>query len=249
MSGVLARYTKGLIDSGEYAAVMLPDDWAGDGTKGVVAYCGGVGAGAMNVLGAFNRYDIVEAGYPVVSTDLGDTPTTFTGTNGPGVWGSDVAVLKLADLLGWVTSELGAAEDGHVLLGGSHGAASALRLAHDAPLSIAGVACFIGAIDTEDIRVNNRGGYATSIGAAIGSPVPDAKNPARLAVTWPTSVPVRLWYSTTDSICVQATQTAFNADAPVGADVDAISFGDHGHTTQGLPWTDITSFLLDRLNV
>lgn len=247
MSGVLARYTKGLIAPNEYAAVLYPDDWAADGTKPGVVYCGGFGAGAMNILGTFNRHDIVAAGYPIVSSDLGDTPTTFTGTGGPGVWSSDAAQLKLADVITYLEEDLGCAPGPHFLLAGSHGASAALRFAAENPSEVSGVACFIGTIDLEDIRSNNRGGYASSIAAAVGSPVPSAKNPAALASSWPTTVPVRLWYSTDDPICVQATQTAFNTNAPVGADVDAISFGAHGHTTVGLPWDDITSFALARL--
>lgn len=255
MNGVLSRFTKGLIDAGEYAVVMRPDDWAYNGGKGGVVYCGAYSAGAVNILGLLNRFDIVRAGYPIAASDLGDVPTQFAGsgtTGGPGVWGNNQSQTKLEHVFFHMEDALVAGPK-QLLVAGSHGAAAALRFAHDNPGQVCGVACFIGAINVEDIRANNRNGYAASINTAFGlsggASVPAAANPATLAATWPTDVPVRLWYSSSDPICVEATQTAFNSNAPVGADVDVINFGDHGHTTAGLPWEDITTFALEKLAV
>lgn len=245
------RITKDVVHAGEYAVVMRPHLWRADQTTPMVVYAGGYSAGAMNMLGFFVCHELAGRGFLVVAGDLGDTPsklggTAATGDGGPGVWANDGTQTRIAELIAYGKDTLKARDTKVGLLGGSQGAGAVVRYAHDNPGDAACVLSAIGALDTEDIRVNNRNGYAASVAAAVGNPVPSAKNPATCAATWPQTVPMRGYYSTDDTICVLATQQAFGAAG--GAAVEMVSFGAHGHTLAGFDAAGAADWVEGHLN-
>lgn len=247
--GVLVEMAgTGKFVTGEYGMLVLPRRWKPGGRAAV--YCGGYSQGAWNLRGWFGWLELANEGVAVLATDLGDTPSApggsaTTGNGGPGTWGNDTTQTALTTLYTWTQTKLGATSR-IALIGGSQGAAPAVRWAAANPDKVSAVALGIGAVDTEDIRANNRNGYAASVqtafGLSAGQSVPTGKTGVGVAASL--TVPVLDYYSDDDPICVPATHTAFAAANPT--QIDSRSFGAQGHTLTGFPWGTVTDWLLAR---
>jgi pimeloyl-ACP methyl ester carboxylesterase len=246
--GILATAGgKGMFVPGEYGFMYKPLRWVPG--KPVAIYCCGYGQGAWNLRYWFAWSRLCAEGIPIVATDCGDTPTVIGGsaaTAGPGSWANNTAMASLTTLYNWTQTKLGAASK-VILMGGSQGGAHATRWAYQNPSKVACVALGIGAVDIEDIRVNNRNGYQASIeaahGVAAGQPVPNLVTGVSLAPSL--TVPVLDYYSDDDGICVAATHHAFAAANP--AMIDSRSFGAVAHTLTGYPYNTVVDWCLQHV--
>lgn len=174
--------------------------------------------------------DVAEAGFPVLSSDFASSTH----------WGRDTAISAVDATL----AAYGRADEPVVLLGISMGAQLALNWARQHPERVQAIALVTPAVDVEDIRANNRNGYAAEIAAAYTDntgwqAARATHNPADYAAEL-TGVPIRAWYSTDDAVISAGTVTSF-ASAAGG---DTVSLGAVGHTAGSLDGQDVADFLL-----
>lgn len=110
------------------------------------------------------------------------------------------------------------------LLGFSAGGTACLNWAKANPTLVQSICLVIPAVDIQDIYDNNRSGFQASISAAYGGRPADADNPADNAASF-VDFPIRIYYSTNDTICIASTITTFAT--ATGAEL--ISMGAVGH--------------------
>jgi pimeloyl-ACP methyl ester carboxylesterase len=187
---------------------------------------------------------IVAKGIPIISTDLGGAST----------WGNETLVSRLDSSITYLNTITGARTDQVLLMGLSMGGTSVLNWAKNwnstnggdyANLSkVAGIALFAPAVDIIDINDNNRGGLG-SIPQASYTSYPGgwdahkaSANPVNNAAGY-TGVPIRIWYSTDDPVCIPSTQTAFAS----GSGATLTSLGNVGHSALGLNVTQVADWL------
>lgn len=137
-------------------------------------------------------------------------------------------------------------------LGGSQGNQVAMNYYRDNPGSISCVAGVIPLCDVADIRNNNRGGFRDSINSAHGlaagstsdyplhgtsfSTLPAGINPA---ISPPTGLPWKAWYSDADGICTP--ETVLTMAGALGA--EAVNVGSAGHMPQSIESVDPTEVI------
>lgn len=240
-------YGIGNATANEGDLLIVPRLYKADGTKRLVIYCHGAGANALAPLDAANRsgeYKLVDdivrkTGFPVISTDMGGL---FT-------WGNSSARTGVANAKAYGQGSLWGAKSGQIILvGGSMGACVAFNYAKD---NLANVIAMVGVIpvtDLEDIRVNNRGGYKTSIEAAYGlngsTSVAAADNPAQNTATKYGTTPYVAWYAADDAIVTASTVTAF-ASAIGGTAYNVGSVGHSNAAVLGVDTDVLAAFLLN----
>lgn len=128
-------------------------------------------------------------------------------------WGNDTVIQQISDLYAYSQSHHAFSSTKVHLLGVSMGTTCVLNWAKDNPTKVASIACLLPAVDIQDIEDHNR---ATAIpipapSTAYGnSRPPDNRTPARNGSSY-LSIPVKLWYSTNDSICIPSAVTTFAA--------------------------------------
>lgn len=110
------------------------------------------------------------------------------------------------------------------MLGISMGGLCALNFAKAKPTMVKSLCLVIPVVDVQDIYTNNRGSFASAISTAYGGAPPDAQNPADNTSSF-TSFPIRIYYSTTDNICLPAITESFAT--ATGAEL--VSMGAIGH--------------------
>jgi pimeloyl-ACP methyl ester carboxylesterase len=166
--------------------------------------CNGFGGGSSDFVGFTTTRALAEARIPVFAGDHAGTAT----------WGNDASITAVNDGVTWAGANLGLTTP-LALLTISMGTMEALNWARQHLASVACAALIIPCVDAEDVRVNNRGGYASSITTAYTDlPGWTAARPTHNPVEYAAalaSIPIRIWYATDDPICVPATITAFAA--------------------------------------
>ena len=161
---------------------------------------------------------------------------TFSRNDGS-LWGNATAMTETAQLKTNAQSAalggIGAAGKVH-LIGNSAGSLNALQYLKENPTLVQSCQCSLPMVDPQDIQTNDRGGIgvAASITAAHGGAIPDARTPIKNTATYASAgVPIRLYYSETDPICLPAKVTSFVSSCNV-ANIDAVSMGS---VATGLP--------------
>lgn len=246
----------GQIAANEYAVVIKPRTWAYDSSAPGAIYAPALSAGAWNLTGWLGAFNLARRGIIVVASDLGDTPSipyTFgtppsvggTGTGGPGVWGNDASMTKLTAVYNYLMNTLKAASPKVLLLGGSHGGATACRWAAQNPAKVAALLLGIGCVDIQDVLTNDRGGYRASIQQAygLGSGVVLPAGVTGIASAPSFTFPCRTYYSDDDNVTPAARQAAFVAANP--SRIESLSIGAVGHLLTTMPWEDSTQWLMD----
>lgn len=175
-------------------------------------------------------------------------PTIATDLGGGSTWGNETLVSRLNTTITYFNAITGARTDRVILLGVSMGAASVLNWIRNWANTgagsgndfanrnkVAAVVLLAPSVDLQDIVNNNRGGLGGAVSGAYSgytggwaTQAPTA-NPANYASGY-ASVPIRIWYSTNDSICVPATITAF----ATGSGATLTSLGAIGHSASTL---------------
>jgi pimeloyl-ACP methyl ester carboxylesterase len=138
-------------------------DYRADGTKRGVLYCPSHGNDATQAIAAHYVDDVLnavaEAGFPVLSCDLGAGGTS---------WGNDTAISRFTSAKNYLQGTCGAKAGAVLVYGFSMGGLTALNWARQHPDKVAAAAFACPAVDLADIHDNNRGGYAAEIETAYG---------------------------------------------------------------------------------
>lgn len=228
------RASNGTWKSGADWALVQPRVLA---TRSGVLWChggGGAGATAFHTPLNPNRALIhaVAEHFPIlVVNDVGSA------------MGNSADQADIASALTFLHAQEGVSAGPVACIGVSQGNLAAMNYARNNPGTISCIAGIIPAVDLDDVRDNDRGGFRSVIDAAWG-------------VTWPTALPVganpmdypptgtpwKAWYSDWDDIVVEATVLAMATT--LGA--EAVDVGDMGHSEQTVgqvPPADVVAFL------
>jgi acetyl esterase/lipase len=175
---------------------------------------------------------LVDAGYPVFSSDLGGT-TTF---------GNATSVTRLEQLIAHARATYGVHATKVILSGTSMGAMTAMVWARANLTQVKAACLFIPAVSAQAIYSRNSF-IASEIDAAYGGAAAWAtarpnRDPLAFASEL-TSIPIKLWYSTNDPTILTSDVTDFAALS--GAEVESMGAG--GHSLTGLNVQSVLSFV------
>lgn len=224
----------GQYQAGENHLALVARQYRGDGTKRGVLFLHGRGGGYLDAMtpgiGGEVCARLVNAGYPLLSCDLGGTVT----------WGNDTAQARVTTALGYLRSQFGASSSSVYVVGASMGALLALNWTKANLASVKALALCVPITDLADVHTNNRGGFATEAETAYGgapayATAEAAHNPAASPASF-TSKPIRLWYASNDTTAVPATVTTFAASS--GA--TTVNMGAVGHNVAWNPLDVLT---------
>lgn len=181
-------------------------------TKPGIAFASGAGENALTWLGIDalgQELDMYCSEYPGVIGDNG----------GGATWGNATSITRLG---GYISRLIGRSDTGsdYALIGNSMGGLVALNYAAQASVKPKCIVLQIPVINLEDIRANNRNGFAAAINVAYGGTYNEAtmgatynpytmKDAAKLK-----NIPMLILYSTTDTICLPTFTTQFAAGDP-----------------------------------
>ena len=222
---ICQEYGVGLYYSGEGHAISAPWNYK-LGSHRACLFADGfsqqavqsIGAGASNPPTANSAAHIVQgidkAGLGVMTGDLGNSQ-----------WGNATGISRMGSLHTYAKSRIYNSNT-VVLAGVSMGAANVLNWAKANPTYPAAIALFCPALDMQDIWDNDRANLKAWITAAYGGRPPDASNPADNAASF-SSIPICIWYSSTDTVILPAIVEAFAA--AVGSNVELRDLGTGGH--------------------
>jgi pimeloyl-ACP methyl ester carboxylesterase len=209
-----------------------------DGTRTAVLYCPSrdntsLQAAAVGWIDPVIRA-VAEAGYPILSADMGGL-TTF---------GNAACSTAVGEARTYVNSAFGGKiSAGVFLIGTSMGGLTALRYAKDNPSLVKGIVAGVPAIDLQDIHDVTRPDLAATIEAAHGglagyNTYLADHNPADHTSSF-TSMPMQLHYATNDTSITSSTVTSFAS--ATGA--EAISLGAVGHSPYTMDTGRVLTFL------
>lgn len=211
MSGVFTQYTRNRMvpgGTGEYEALILPNDGSHAGKRGVI-FCHGYNGNATSALNWPNGIgnptlvrEIAKRGVAVVSADLGDQ--TF---------GNDLAMTRIGQARAYLEAQ-GCTSDKVLFVADSMGNWLASRYAADNPGQVAAVLALEPGIDLNAVRDGNvlgaRADINTAWGLTAGStsatvPLPTRANLlARAAAGELNGLRYRGYYSTADTVVTPA---------------------------------------------
>lgn len=215
--------------AGESHFTVLPRNWGtGTATRRCVIVCRGGLTGTI-----FDHqksaYKWADMGYPVLLADLGGSASAL--------WGNATNTTRVGQLWTWAKANLGCATDKFIGYAASRGTPDILNYLQANPTQVAAVALENPAVNVDDIHDNNRASAQASINAAHGgndaawetakTTMDPYLNMAAIAAT---GVPIRMWTSTDDPICLPASATTFASTT--GA--TEVSIGAAGHSVVGM---------------
>ncbi len=217
---------------GHHQIVWLP---GGNGQE--TSFQGGTDTNPQEVGDAL-RDSVERGGY---RRRLVTIPTDWT-------WGDAEMVTRIDDMLTYAEANYGFNPPYH-LVGVSMGTTCALNWAKNNLTKTKSISCMLPAVDLQDIEDNRAPAYFPAVtppSVAYGTgTIPNAYNPASYGAVL-NGTPIKLWYSTNDTICNPGTVTAFATLS--GATLNSIGAqavgGITGHSLDsGFVSTDIATFL------
>jgi len=170
------------------------------------------------------------ANYNIQLRALAQQYTVIVADLGFNAFGNDTHILRIEQAIARLAA-LGATGP-VVMWGNSMGGAGALNYAVNNPEDLAAVVTIIPAIDLDYTAYSPANAAGPYIDAAYPPAFDDtnpdhaAHNPIIFATDIPDTLPVGLWYSSNDPVCLPAKATAFEAARPA---TDTVNFGAHGH--------------------
>lgn len=190
------------------------------GERPGIVYCHGSGDNARTILSKAGQRPLIDAlaqRYAVVAADLGLQ-----------AWGNDTHVQRIGEAITHLRATWGVTGP-VILVAGSMGNLGALGYARLHPENVRAIAGIIPALDLADLMLR---GAAADINAAYPPAYNDAAmgpthSPVKYAATLDADLPIRLWTTSNDPICVPATATAFVTARPQTVRTD---LGALGHT-------------------
>ena len=172
-------------------------------------------------------------------------PVMYADYSNGATWGNDVGRDRVGQLWTYQKNTWDAKTDKVCLYGASMGALPLLRWALANLSSVAAIALAIPAVSLVDLHDNNRGGYAAEIetahgviGAYAGNATITARDPLQNAAAY-AGIPIKIWYSEDDPICVASAVAAF----ATAAAATAVNMGKLGHATDPAYAADVKAFL------
>lgn len=238
----VASHASGRYAPGEGDLVLSRRTWRLDGRPAcAVLYCHG--AGTSGVL----AFHTDSPGQRALLADISEHwPTVAADLGGPFNWGNNASRSRVEDARVYAQGETVGASDGPVVLvGASMGAAVAVNYAAAHPSNVACMVLILPVVDLQDIRVNDRGGYRSSIDSAWGvtypAALPAGANPTGHAASV-AGIPTQVWYAPDDAVCTAATVEAF----ATATDAELHSLGNLGHTAAAIQAIDreaVTAFI------
>lgn len=241
MSGYAVNTAVGRIQAGEVDSIWVPR--ADLSNRRGVILCHGAGSSG-EYLDQTNSYhscliaaSLASAGYPCIAGDFGGA---FT-------WGNDTVEARITAAWSALRAAVpGVAADKIALFGVSMGTCSAIRWAQANPSSVACLAAILPLVDPNDVYVNNRGSYQSSIGTAWGVTYPTAL-PTRGQLSLPANMalytgPQHLWYSSVDTIVIPSTVTTYATATGATTTVCDTTNGHADASVGEVPIADILSF-------
>lgn len=117
------------------------------------------------------------------------------------------------------------------LLGVSAGGLCVLNWAKNNPTLVQSIVLLIPVLDVQAVYSGNRGSFQSVIGTAYGGAPTDADNPADYAADL-NGIPIRIYYSTSDTITLEAETLAFIS----ASGAEGVSMGAQGHFWAS-PWS------------
>jgi pimeloyl-ACP methyl ester carboxylesterase len=180
--------------------------------------------------------ELAARGYLVLGIDAG----------GLTAWGTDTAIAAVSDGRTYLQAN-GAASGEIVLLGSSMGSMTALNWLRANPTLVACAALALPIPDVEAVRANNRGSLQAGIEAAYTDnagwqTARPTHNPTEYVAALVTAaVPIRLDYSTSDTIGLPAETEAFASALGSIATLD--SMGAVGHSFASLSGIDVADWV------
>jgi pimeloyl-ACP methyl ester carboxylesterase len=196
-----------------------------------VAFVHGAGSTAIYCIDALGKQGnltslIVGDGYTASADDNGGTAT----------WGNAASLTALDANVTALLARSNVRTGKVALVSASMGGVISLNYALANPTKISCIVSVIPVINPDDIKTNNRSGYAASINTAYGGTYVEAtqgatKNPytyrANSAIA---DIPMLLIYGATDTLCLPAYTEAFAAAAPSKRTLVQLASG-HDFTT------------------
>lgn len=166
-------------------------------------------------------------------------------------WGNDTIIERIGAARATAIASHGFEEKVH-LIGVSMGGCCSLEYAKRNPSHVASITLIIPVLDQQDIYDNGRvdpyGTITPPEDAFGGNRPPSSHVPARNASIY-TGMPVAIWYSNNDSVCVPEVTEPFGANA--GAELNNLGdqfpagFAIPGHAADNLPHDDVAAFLAE----
>lgn len=182
-------------------------------SMGGVQYVHGAGSDATYALSPTGNQAArtlkISSRYPGIIGDIG----------GPASWGNDTSITRTGGYLARLAARAGSSAD-YALVGSSMGGIISLNYAAQAVRKPKCLAFIIPVINIEDIRANNRSGYAADINAAYGGAYNEATSGAtHNPYTYRASnalmgIPMLMFYGLTDALCLPQYTEAFAAADP-----------------------------------
>lgn len=177
---------------------------------------------------------IIEAGFPFAAREEGSQ------------WGNTESRARFTDLRTYAQSTLGFASGKVHLFGLSAGSLAALRWAMANPSLVQSIAVVLPAVDPQDIydRDPASAGITASMNTAYSGRPVDAENPSKNTASF-SGIPIKMWYSENDPICLPAKVTAFAS--ATGA--STVSLGTQsggaitGHSINGIDPSQIANWI------
>lgn len=240
--------TRSTLGSGRYVAseldvtVATPQGWCKDGTVPGIVYCHGATADAI--------YTHRDTTLRSLLHGLGVHGVTIAPDLGGDTFANDTGITRVGEAITYLRSAWNINPGPVHLIGLSMGAAVALAYTLAHPDDVASVSLMIPGLDLEDVRANNRGGYAASLNAAYGGTYDDATHgpthsPVRFADDLPADLPIAMWTSSNDTAAVPFTATEFVTLRP---QTTRTSMGAVGHTVNAAGVAGVVAHVRDHLS-
>ena len=171
---VVRQHRYGVTNASDNSVLCLPRDWKGDGTKQAILFQCGLADTVLNTI-----YDpakgqplidaLVNAGYPVLMSDLGAGSGAGNPAAGSPQWGNSSAVARFAANRTYMQSTVGA-KAGPVVVGGfSMGGLGSLNFAAANPTLVSALFGICPVTDLNVFRSQGTGGGNGGIDTAYGA--------------------------------------------------------------------------------
>jgi hypothetical protein len=185
----------------------------------------------------------------VVSAARDGRNAVAADAGGPQTWGNQAAIDGCQRSYDRVQTLPGTKPGKVWLIGASMGGLTALNWAAANPNKVAGIIMIIPVINLNDVKVNNRGGYAGLVNTAHGgnyneSTMGATKNPATMAGTGKyAGIPIQIFYGLTDTVCVPWEAEAFAAAVGANVEMNPLNSGHDDASYRSVDYAGIIDFM------
>lgn len=213
-----------------------------------VMFVHGAGSGGTYCLEAYGRQGvltnrIVSEGWNAVAGD----------NAGPQTWGNDSAIRRMDSNLVNLGGLPGTNLEKYALVSGSMGGLNSINYAARVAHKPAAIVTVIPVINIEDIRANNRSGYAAAINSAYPGGYQEARdgvnyNPYTMrAMEKIIGIPMLLIYGTSDTLCLPSFVEAFAAADPTNRVLSPVPYGHEEAAYAAVDHDEVIAFLKEHL--